>query len=230
MQVNPSIIAPIAYVLLFTLAQAAVITDKRIQPSDTILRNKTEERFSTAPRDEYQSTFIQDGVYRFLLPDNDHVPNMKTDITSDIDDEPNNYPINITITSNHTPGNKQSTQSPSKNGKMEQFSKARKMMGNLHVGNDQGLTVDTEESNIRRKRHISCNNRYTGDCQDLETASICPWRYTWDSNGPQNVECLTCKPTVGCDDNCLLTCQPWYIDGRAVACLAALPCTHASRS
>ena len=82
---------------------------------------------------------------------------------------------------------------------------------------------------IRKPRDASCDNRYTDNCPGLEAASICPWDYVWDDQGPRHVECRTCKPTVGCDDNCLLTCQPWVVNGRAVACIAAAPCTRPSQ-
>ena len=83
---------------------------------------------------------------------------------------------------------------------------------------------------VRKVREVSCDNRYEdadGDCQSLRVASICPWREVWRYN-EWTVECLTCKPTVGCDDNCLLTCQHSYVvingEHRAVACVAAMPC------
>ena len=91
-------------------------------------------------------------------------------------------------------------------------------------------TTSKQDDVVRKVREVSCDNRYEdadGDCQSLSVASICPWREVWRYN-EWTVECLTCKPTVGCDDNCLLTCQHSYVvingEHRAVACVAAMPC------
>ena len=91
-------------------------------------------------------------------------------------------------------------------------------------------TKSEQDDVVRKVREVSCDNRYEdadGDCQSLSVASICPWREVWRYN-MWTVECLTCKPTVGCDDNCLLTCQHSYViingEHRAVACVAAMPC------
>ena len=108
----------------------------------------------------------------------------------------------------------------------------------LHEATDIGIdeNINSKEENIdgivRKIREVQCDNRYEdadGNCQSLRTASICPWREVWHYN-VWTVECLTCRPTTGCDDNCLLTCQHLYmvINGvrRAVACIAATPCIH----
>ena len=91
-------------------------------------------------------------------------------------------------------------------------------------------TMSEQDDVVRKVREVPCDNRYEdadGDCQSLSVASICPWREVWRYN-EWTVECLTCKPTVGCDDNCLLTCQHSYVvingEHRAVACVAAMPC------
>ena len=91
-------------------------------------------------------------------------------------------------------------------------------------------TTSEQDDIVRKVREVSCDNRYedaNGDCQSLSVASICPWREVWRYN-EWTVECLTCKPTVGCDDNCLLTCQHSYViingEHQAVACVAAMPC------
>lgn len=136
---------------MMTLAQAAVITDKRIiKPSASILSNKSEERFSTAPDDEFQSIFHKVGFYKF----NDDVPSTEIDIVPAIINKINKHTINIAATSNDTPKNELSAlpstyflfehvydSSPS-DRKIDPASKTRKMMDNSYIGNDQDLTVD----------------------------------------------------------------------------------------